>query len=407
MRLSRRNVIKNGSAAALLAAGGRSVFAQGQTIQIGFPYELSGKFVAYGAAGKRGSEMALEAFDYKAGKFAIEPLWRDVQSDPQATVSAMTELVVNKKLNYVVGPIGSPIVAACISVVKQGQPLWFVPGSTSTTLEDEIGKANYFFHTFPYAYEYHVSEAAALKIALGGKGRIAVVYSDDAYGRTHLPYVEKYYPAAGFEIVAKELVRANSTDLNPALTKISREKPDILIGLVQTTDAITLTKQIHTRRLKVPVLVGTAYTQLAEWQNAVGDAQENWIGVTTYLPGMDRPASKEYPQIFPKLSEWVERFKKRYNLDADFLDVANYATTALLIIAIEKAGVDDKTKVADELRKLDTQTINGRGQYVPSAAGITQQQAFTDMVVFQRQQGKNVVLYPADAANGQLVTSKA
>jgi branched-chain amino acid transport system substrate-binding protein len=401
--MSRRRVLKSGSAAALLAAGGRSVFAQGPTIQIGFPYELSGKFVAYGAAGKRGSEMAIEAFNHKAGKFTIEPLWRDVQSDPQATVSAMTELVINKKLNYIVGPIGSPIVSACISVVKQGQPLWFVPGSTSTRLEDELGAADYFFHTFPYAYEYHVSEAAALKAALGGKGRIAVIYSDDAYGRTHLPYVEKYYPQAGFEIVAKELVRANSTDLNPALTKISREKPDILIGLVQTTDAITLTKQVHTRRLNVSVRVGTAYTQLTEWQTAVGDAQENWVGVTTYLPGMDRPASKEYPEIFPKLSVWAERFKKRFNMEADFLDVCNYATTALLLIAIEKAGVDDKAKVADELRKIDTMTINGRGKYVPSAAGVTRQQAFTDMVVFQRQKGQNVVLYPADAATGKLV----
>ena len=407
MSVSRRTLIKSGSAAALLAASGKAVFAQSKTIQIGFPYELSGKFVAYGAAGKRGSEMALEAFNFKAGNFQIEPQWRDVQSDTQATVSAMTDLVVNKKLNYIVGPIASPIVAAAISVVKQGRPLWFVPGSTSTTLEDEVGKEDFFFHTFPFAYEYHASEAETLKKALGGKGKIAVVYSDDSYGRTHLPYVEKFYPAAGFEIVAKELVRANSTDLNPALTKISREKPDILIGLVQTTDAITLTKQIHTRRLNVPVLVGTAYTQLAEWQNAVGEAQEGWLGVTTYLPGMDRPASKEFPKIFPKLSEWSAAFKKKYNLDADFLDVCNYATTALLLIAIERAGVDDKEKVTAELRKIDTPTINGRGKFVPSTAGTTKNQAFTDMVVFQRQKGQNVVLYPEDAANGKLVQGKS
>jgi branched-chain amino acid transport system substrate-binding protein len=407
MVLSRRSLIKSGSAAALLAVGGKGAIAQGKTVQIGFPFELSGKFVAYGAAGKRGSEMALEAFNYKVGNFTIEPLWRDVQSDTQATVSAMTDLVVGKKLNYVVGPIASPIVAAAISVVKQGRPLWFVPGSTATTLEDEVGKENFFFHTFPYAYEYHVSEAEALKRALGGKGKIAVVYSDDNYGRTHLPYVEKYYPAAGFEIVAKELVRANSTDLNPALTKLSREKPDILIGLVQTTDAITLTKQIHTRRLNIPILVGTAYTQLTEWQSAVGEAQENWLGVTTYLPGMDRPASKEYPKIFPKLSEWVAAFQKRYNMEADFLDVCNYATTALLLIAIERANADDKDKVAAELSRIDTQTINGRGKFVPSAAGVTKHQAFTDMVVFQRQKGQNVVLYPADATNGKLVQVKA
>jgi len=44
---------------------------------------------------------------------------------------------------------------------------------------------------------------------------------------------------------------------------------------------------------------------------------------------------------------------------------------------------------------------------VQSATGGTKNQAFTDMVVFQRQKGQNVVLYPADATNGALVPVKA
>ena len=405
MQLSRRSLIKSASAAALLAAGGEKLVAQEKTVRIGFPLELSGKFVSYGTPGKRGAEMALDAFKHRAGPFKIEPLFRDVQSDPQATVSVMTGLVVTGGVDYIVGPIGSPIVAAAISVVKQKRPLWMVPGSSSTTLEKELGGEDYFFHTYPYAYHYHSSEAAALKESLGGKGRIAVIHSDDNYGRTHLPYVEKFYPAQGFEIVAKELVRTNSTDLNPALTKISRANADILIGLVQTTDAVTLAKQVHTRRLNVPYLVGTAYTQMSEWQSAVGDAQEGWLGVTPYIPGMERPASKEYPQIFPKLSEWEQRFRQRYNIEPDYLDVANYATVAILLIAIERAGVDNKQAVADQLRKLDIQTIYGRSKFTETTGG-TKQQAFTDMVVFQRQKGNNILLYPADVATGKLIPLK-
>ena len=65
-------------------------------------------------------------------------------------------------------------------------------------------------------------------------------------------------------------------------------------------------------------------------------------------------------------------------------------------------GIED-FYYSKETGKDVTMTINGRGKYVPSAAGITQQQAFTDMVVFQRQKGQNVILYPADAANGKIV----
>jgi branched-chain amino acid transport system substrate-binding protein len=313
----------------------------------------------------------------------------------------MTELVVTGGVDFVVGPIASPIVSAAIPIIQQKQPIWVVPGSSSTLLEQELGNENYFFHTWAYAYHFHASEAASLKAALGGKGRVAVIYSDDNYGRTHLPYVEKFYPEQGFEIVAKELVRTNSTDLNPILTKISRLKADVLIGLVQTTDAVTLAKQVHTRRLNIPYLVGTSYTQLREWQGAVGEAQEGWVGVTTYIPGMERAASKDYPEIFPKLTEWASRFRRKYNIEPDFLDVLNYATTAILLIAIARAESGEKSKVADALRKLDIETISGRAKFVPSGGG-TKQQTFTEMVVFQRQKETNVLVYPADVATGKL-----
>ena len=405
-QLSRREFVLAGSAAAL-ALDGKPSLAQEQTVRIGFPFELSGKFVSYGTSGKRGAEMALEAFKYKAGNIKIEPLFRDVQSDTQVTVSAFTELVISSDVQFIVGPIASPVVAAAIPVVKQKRPLWVVPGSSSTSLEQELGEEDFFFHTWSYAYHFHNSEAQALKQALGGKGRIAIIYSDDNYGRTHLPYVEKFYPELGFEIVASELVRANSTDLNPILTKISRTNANILIGLVQTNDAVTLAKQIHTRRLNIPYLVGTSYTQLREWQAAVGEAQEGWVGVTTYIPGMERPASKDYPQIFPRLSEWAARFRARFNnLEPDFLDVLNYASTAILLIAIERAGSGDKNKVADELRKLDIETVSGRAKFVPSGGG-TKQQTFTDMVVFQRQKDANVLIYPLDVATGKLVPLKS
>lgn len=58
---SRRSLIKSGSAAALLTAGGRKAFAQQKTIQIGFPYELSEKFVAYPTDGATGKLISTKA----------------------------------------------------------------------------------------------------------------------------------------------------------------------------------------------------------------------------------------------------------------------------------------------------------------------------------------------------------
>jgi branched-chain amino acid transport system substrate-binding protein len=376
--------------------------AQAQdTIRIGVPMELSGRFVAYGASGRRGAEFAAEVYGGTVAGKKIELLVRDVQSESQATISVFNELVSKERVNYIIGPIASPTVAAAIPAWKQGKPLWLVPGSTSTKLEDEAGAEPEFFHTFPYAYHYHASVAAALKEQVGPGKKVAIIYTDDNYGRTHIPYAQRFLKQAGFEIVAEEIVRTNTPDMNPVLTKIARVKADVLLGLVQTTDAVTLAKQIHTRKLPVQYLVGTAATQLDEWQKAVGEAQEGWLGVTTYVPGLKRPGDPNFPKLFPAVHEWEEAFRKKYGQEPDFEDAGCYASMMMLLIAIERAGGDDKQKVAAELAKVDVRTMVGRGNFTATESG-TKHQAFTDLVVFQRRNNDNVVLHPADAATGKI-----
>ncbi|MEI9805614.1 MAG: ABC transporter substrate-binding protein [Pseudolabrys sp.] len=272
--------------------------AQAQdTIKIGAPVEISGKFVSYGAAAKRGIEMAVDVYGGKVAGKKIEVLYRDTQSDPQVTVNSFTQLLVEEKVNYLVGPIATPIAMAGLPAWRRTKALWIVPGATTPLLEEEAGKEPMLFHTFPYAYHYHVSLARSLREKLGAGKTLAIIYSDDSYGREHLPYAQKYFTEAGFKIVVEELVRAGATDLNPVLAKIRRVKPDILLGLVQTTDGIQLTKQIYVQRLNVPYLIGTAYPQLKQWQDATAEAQEGWVGVTTYIPGVKAKADPKYPKL--------------------------------------------------------------------------------------------------------------
>ena len=400
-QLGRRAVLSAGAAAVAGLATPHSARAA-DPIKIGAALELSGRFASFGASGKRGLEMAAAKFGPTVAGRPYEFLFRDVQSESQPTISVFTALGESDKVNYIIGPIGSPVVGAAIPAWQQSRPLWLVPGSSSTVLEQQAGSDRNFFHTFPYAYHYHTSCAAALKRDLGPGKTMAVLYTDDNYGETHLPYARKYYPEAGIQIVGEEKVRANSIDMGAALGRIGRAKPDILLGLVQTTDQITLTKQIQSRRLEIPYLIGTASTQLKDWQDAVGPAQQGWLGITTWLPGVNWPANPQHPDLFPTTQAWVAEFRDRYKREPDFLDTGCYATAGLLLLAIDQAGEDDRDKVGQALRTIDTPTVFGRGKFSPTTGG-TLQQAFTDMVIFQRQSEKDVFLYPPETATGSII----
>jgi branched-chain amino acid transport system substrate-binding protein len=375
----------------------------GETVRIGLIAELSGKFAAYGLPSKRAAEMAVAAVNGQAGGKKIDLIVRDVQSDPQVMVAVMKELADQQHVDFLVGPIASPIVATGVPSWRQSKPLWIVPGSSSPNLEKEIGDEPLYFHAYPYAYNYHVVAAEGLRHYLGPNRRMAVIYADDNFGRSHLDYVRKYYGNAGFKIVAEEMVRANAPDMRPNLARIRAAKPDVLVALVETTDAVTLAKEVRIVKLGVPYLLGTSFAQYNEWQNAVGEAQEGWLGVSTYLPGvLDRPGDPNAPKLFPSSKEWEATFRKLYNAEPDQLAASTYVSVAMIIRAVELCTCDDKEKVAAELRKMEVMTVFGKGKFHPSEGG-TLQQAYDQMVLFQRHNGKSVVVYPIDVRQADLM----
>ena len=68
-----------------------------------------------------------------------------------------------------------PVAAAAVPPWKKfkERPIWLMPGGSSTTVEKAVGTDPYFFHTYAWAYYYHINNAKALKEAIGNKKRVA------------------------------------------------------------------------------------------------------------------------------------------------------------------------------------------------------------------------------------------
>jgi branched-chain amino acid transport system substrate-binding protein len=398
-------------AAALLLAATTGVRAQ-EELKIGLPIELSGRYVAYGAQVKKGVETAVEVWKANRGdKVAGRPIAlviRDVQSNNTATVSVMNELIASDKVNVIIGPGGSNVGAAAVPPWKKAaeRPVWIVPGVSTTVVEKEIGKDPYFFHTFAWTYHYHATNVAALKAAIGADHKkVAIIYSDGAYGRAHVDYARKYLKEAGFEIVTEELIREGAPDFTPALLKIRARKPDILYTLVQTDDAILLGKQIHTAKMNTPYLIGTFQATLPEWKEALGEVQTCWTGVSTYLPGAIYAADKAEPKLFPAAAEWEDSWRKKYSKEPEYMEAGAYVSAMLALLAVEKANSTDRDKIEAAMSAASYGTVLGNSKF--EASEVALHQAFGKMVVFQQQKVggaiKSAIIYPPEASQAKLM----
>jgi branched-chain amino acid transport system substrate-binding protein len=401
------------TAVAVVAISGMAIAEE--PFKIGGVTELSGRFVAFGAQVKKGIETAVEVWKSERGdKVAgrdINIILRDVQSNNTVTVSVMNELMQAEKADVLIGPGGSNIGAAAVPPWRQydKRPVWIVPGVSTTVVEKEIGKDPYFFHTFAWTYHYHSTNAAAMKQWIGSGKKVAIIYSDGAYGRSHIESARKYLKEAGFTIVAEELIREGAPDFTPSLLKIRAYRPDALYTLVQTDDAVLLAKQVYSAKLGIPYLIGTAQAILAEWKEGTGDLQECWTGVATWMPGLTYAADKTEPKLFPSAADWEAHWRKKYNKDAEYMEVGAYVSTMLALLAVEKAKSTDRDKMHDALETLAYDTPMGNSKFAPSEIALNQ--AFGDMVVFQQQKQpdgkfKSVIVYPEKVATGKLQACK-
>jgi branched-chain amino acid transport system substrate-binding protein len=379
-----------------------------EPLKIGAPTSLSGRYTTYGVQARRGIEGAVEAWkkhrgDKVAGR-PIEVVVRDTQSNTALMVSTMNALIETEKVDIIIGGDGSNVAAAGVPPWKKApaRPIWIMPGASTDIIEREIGADPYFFHTYPWSYHYHSSLVSALALVVGQKKRVAILYSDGAYGRSHIEDARSSLKEAGFNIVAEELMREGAADYSPTLVKMRALRPDIIYTIVQTNDAVQLAKQMQSARLQAPYLVGTGQVQLPEWQDSVGDAQNCWIGVTSWMPGLGYPADKKESQLFPLATEWENDWTKKYSRQPEFFDAGYYASTIIALLAVEATGSTDRDKLKDWLVKQDYQTMLGSSKF--SKSRISLHQAFDKIVVFQRQKTaagfQNTLLFPREIASG-------
>jgi ABC-type branched-subunit amino acid transport system substrate-binding protein len=275
--------------------------------------------------------------------------------------------------------------------------------ASSPVVEKELGKEPMFHHAYLYSYQIHPGVADALAARLGAGKSVALVYTDDTYGRGQIESARSAYVAKGFKIAGEEILRAGATDMRSSLARIRALKPEILVGLVQGTDAITLAKQVQVARVGVPYMVAPNAPQFREWQSAVGAAGEGWIGSSVFLPdATDLPGDPAAPKLFQPQREWEKSYRDRYGTEPDMLSAIMYVVTAMLLRAIELAGTDDKEAVAAKMDALRADTVLGRDVHYRPTEGGTLHQLSSDLLVFQRQGDKSVVIYPDNRATGQL-----
>ena len=333
----------------------------------------------------------------------IEIVAYDDHSSAAEAVRAFQRAVNEDHVNAVIASYVSEVVLALEPWTGRLKTVMVTPGAASDVITQNIAKdydnLKYTFHGYSTSTSIADATCDAAKDILVGQlhMKAAVVMSEDAAWTTPLDneYL-KCLPQIGLKVLDHIRVSPDTTDFTPIFNKIEGEKPDVMItGIAHV--GVQPTVQWKQQEVPIPMFGISAQATNSSFWNDTNGAVDGVLYQAFSGPGVP---------VTPKTLPFVAAFNKRFGNNPSYCGYTAYDEVYYIADAIKRAGSTDPDKLVDALEKTDYVGTIGRVQFKgkdtanPHALKIGPD-TITGLML-QWQDGKQINLWPAKVANGQL-----
>ena len=361
--------------AARLAAGMAAVAAMGvrpgqaadKVVKIGIDASLTGGDAESALRVKNGALMAIDEANATGGidGWKIEPVIYDDgtatagQYDPAQAATNARKMVSDRQVVAAVGPQMSGAGKAMAPILSQGDLATITPSSTNPDLTDPkyaaqyrpAGKAIYFRTVATDAYQgpYMANYFADVL-------HVKTVYILDDSGAYGVGLADAFQGQAekkGIKVLGRDRLDPKAADYTTVLTKIKSLNPDALYygGVLQA--GVKLAKQ--------------SYDIVPKMIKAGGDGMQGpeMLTAVTYPANEGWYATIASPHVTedPKMTAWVDKYEKKFNVSPDDYAVTSYDATLVILDAIKRVAASGKpvtrSAVRDAIQDAHVDTLQG------------------------------------------------
>jgi branched-chain amino acid transport system substrate-binding protein len=398
-------------AASLAFPGGTSTALAQGIVKVGAIYPLSGVAASAGAYAKAAIEVAVDIVNNDhpelgdlplakgmglsgLGGAKLEVIFADNQGTPAAGQNQAVRLITEEKVVAINGAYQSGItLTASAAAERYGIP--FLTGDSVAANLTERG-FKWFFRTTPIASDFARIYMEFLKDmkAKGAKAdSIAIVHENTEYGQSVASVVTATFKANGISVTQDIPYSANTSDVQSQVLQLKDRKPDVLLFVSYTADAILYARTMKSLDYRPPLMIGdnSGFSDPA-LVAAVGPIVQGVFNRSSWSAGA--PGSTTYLVN--------EMYKKKSGVDLD--DTSGRIMQGFLVLAdaINRAGSTEPAKIQAALRATDLkpeQLMMGFNGVKFDAKG---QNVLASALVIQLQDGAHYVpVWPKDKARAE------
>jgi branched-chain amino acid transport system substrate-binding protein len=377
--------------------------------------DLSGPFAGAGSLPLFwGAEVAIELFNERGGVDGrpVQAVTADSQSKADVAINEMERLLGQERLEVVTGIYSSAHAVPLSGRFEQSRKMmWITSAIATAVLKDK--NFRYIFRPTVHSDQYGegsisaIAENAQAKLGLApDKVKLGVIYEDGPYGTGVASAIEANAKSRNMPIVLKEAYSSTAPDLSTLVTKLRRERPDIVLQVGYNPDITLFLRQAKSGGLRFKMLIGHG----AGWSQ-IDRLTETFGGDVNHMCNVDPAATQmlDWSKLQPGIGDLAKTFMDRFQAKHKLSDPPTHASMGfnntwiflehVLKPAVRKSGGMSADALREAALAVDVPeggTIQGYGvKFAPPGDPMAGQNQRSLAVVMQFENGKSKVVWPA------------
>jgi branched-chain amino acid transport system substrate-binding protein len=314
-------------------------------VKIGLITTLSGPPAVIGQQQRNGLQLALKELGNKLGGRDVELLVQDDELKPDVAISKVKAFVDRDKVDFVVGPVFSNVLAAILKPATEGGAFMLSPNAGTSSFAGKDCNPN----LFVVSYQNDQNAEAMGKHAQDtGLKKVFLMAPNYQAGRDEIAGFKRYYKG---EVSDEIYVPLNQLDYAAELSKIAAAQPDSIFVFLPGGMGVNFVKQFRQAGLADKMKFLSAFTVDEGTLPAHQDAALGFLAGGNWAPDLDNPQSKAF----------VAAYEKEYGAVPATYAFQAYDAIKLIDSALKqtKGDTSNKDALRAALMKADFKSVRG------------------------------------------------
>jgi branched-chain amino acid transport system substrate-binding protein len=263
-------------------------------LKIGVIATLSGPPAVLGQQLRNGFNLAVKTLGGKLGGREVEVIVADDELKPDLAVSKVKAAVERDKVDFVVGPIFSNILAAIMKPATEGGAFLISPNAGTSNFAGKECNPNFFVTSYQNDQVFGVSGKFAQD---AGIKKVFLMAPNYQAGKDALAGFKAFFKGA---IADEVYVPLNQLDFSAELTRIADAKPEAVYVFLPGGMGVNFVKQFRQAGLASSTTFLSAFTVDESTLPAQQDAALGFYGGANWAPDLDTPQNKAFVAAYEK-----------------------------------------------------------------------------------------------------------